>query len=236
MTGWPMTRFSHAGCLRLRGPPNAVGMFLSRLAGVLAPPLCVSCGALAPIGRPLCIRCGDTLRWLGHERASPGGVVVWAPLLYEGAARDIVAAVKFRGAVRLLEGMAAQIAASAPPELLRAAHLVPVPLHPARLRRRGFNQAERLARELGVRTGMPVLDCLERGGPGSTQVGRGRASRARATGGTFGLRPGAAPPRRALLVDDVVTTGATLAACADALRRLGSERVEAVTYARTPGR
>jgi predicted amidophosphoribosyltransferase len=115
--------------------------------------------------------------------------------------------------------------------------LVPVPLHPARARRRGFNQAERLAASIGRRTGLPVTDCLARRGPaGERQLGRGREERLGGIAGSIELRRGVPAPPRAVLVDDVVTTGATLAACAAALRDAGSREVAAVAYARTPGR
>jgi predicted amidophosphoribosyltransferase len=114
--------------------------------------------------------------------------------------------------------------------------LVPVPLHARRLRRRGFNQAERLAAAIAGRTGLHLVDCLARAGAARRQVGRDRAERLTGMHGTVAVRPGAMLPRRAILVDDVVTTGATLAACASALRAAGVRRVSAVAYARTPGR
>ena len=166
------------------------------------------------------------------------GLEAWAPLSYDGAARALVRALKFRGAPGLAAPMAAQIVAGAPAGLLAPrAELVPVPLHPARERRRGFNQAERLAAAIARRTGMPVSDCLRRVGPRrARQVGRGRAERLAGIAGSIELRSGAAPPVRAVLVDDVLTTGATLAACAEALRGAGSRRLAAVAYARTPAR
>jgi predicted amidophosphoribosyltransferase len=143
--------------------------------------------------------------------------------------------------------MAAQIAANAPAELLGAASappgsgraarrqaLVPVPLHPRRLRRRGYNQAASIADALARRTGLEVADCLARTGSAATQVGRGRAERRAGAAGSVELR--APAPDRAVLVDDVATTGATLAACAAALRLAGSVEVAAVVFARTIGR
>jgi ComF family protein len=145
-------------------------------------------------------------------------------------------ALKFRGATLAAEAMAAQIAVGAPASVLARGVLVPVPLHPRRLRRRGFNQAERLATALGRRTGLRVVDCLLREGPARTQVGRDRAERLAGVHGAIAVHAGAEPPRRAILVDDVVTTGATLAACAQALRAAGARQVTAVAYARTPAR
>jgi predicted amidophosphoribosyltransferase len=158
------------------------------------------------------------------------GVEVWAPVAYEGPARALVRGLKYRGAVGLAEPMAAAICAGAPS--LDGA-LVPVPLHPRRRRQRGYNQAERLAAATARRSGLEVADCLERHGPASArQVGRGRAERL--TGPA--IRARAPAPECALLVDDVCTTGATLAACAEALREAGARRVTALVYARTPGR
>jgi predicted amidophosphoribosyltransferase len=165
-----------------------------------------------------------------------GGVETWAPVAYEGPARDLVSALKFRAAAALADAMAAQIAARAPQRLLEGASLVPVPLHPARLRRRGFNQAERLASALARRTGLPIAGCLERRGGAGAQVGRGRLDRAVAVREVVAPRSGARIPARTLIVDDVATTGATLAACAVALRSAGAHRIAAVAYARTPGR
>jgi ComF family protein len=180
---------------------------------------------------------GD-LRWLSFEQAPGAGVPVWAAVAYEGPTHALVRALKFRGAIGLVDAMAAQMAANAPPGLLEGRSLVPVPLHAARRRRRGFNQAEALATALARRCGLLLADCLERtsGGARATQVGRGRDERMGALEGSVRMRAGAPVPLRALLVDDVVTTGATLAACAGALARAGVREVEAVVYARTPGR
>ena len=190
---------------------------------------------------------------------------MWAPVAYSGPARDLVKALKFRGATSLAGWMAAQIAANAPAALLAARApgaagtgrtpdaplLVPVPLHPRRLRRRGFNQAALIAGALAERTGLEVAHCLARTGPAGTQVGRAREQRRRGPVGTVevargpvtaapgdpaGARDGPAARGQILLVDDVVTTGATLAACSNALLAAGAAGVAAVAFARTVGR
>jgi ComF family protein len=206
--------------------------------GLLAPPACWSCGARARRREPLCLSCRADLRWLDGELVELAGVKVWAPLAYDGPVRALVGGLKFRGAIGLADPLAAQIAAAAPPRLLRRpALLVPVPLDPRRARARGYNQAERLAAAIARRTGMRVADCLRRrGGVGGRQLGRGRDARLAAHTGVVECRPGAHVPERALLVDDVVTTGGTVAACANALYAGGATEVAAVAYALTPGR
>jgi ComF family protein len=214
-------------------------MPLTRLLSLIAPPLCVACGSSASVHQPLCRECLLCLRWLsGEQSPAAPGVPVWAAVSYEGAARALVRALKFRGAVGLVDAMAAQMAANAPPGLLEGRSLVPVPLHPSRRRRRGFNQAAQIATALSRRCGLLVADCLERTGGGgrTSQVGRGREERLEALDGLIRVRPGKPVPLRALLVDDVVTTGSTLAACGAALATAGVREVGAVVYARTPGR
>jgi ComF family protein len=209
-------------------------MPLARLVSLLAPPLCWGCGGRAAGAHPLCGSCRAALHWLDERPLAVAGVEVWAPLAYEGPARALVGGLKFRGAAGLADQMAAAMLARAPPPLLDNAVLVPVPLHPARLRRRGFNQAERLAAAMAARSPLPVADCLGRAGETRAQVGRGRSARRAAARGSVHAR--APVPARALLVDDVITTGSTLAACAAALRDAGAREVAAIAYARTLGR
>ena len=205
---------------------------------LLAPPFCWACAGRARRGEPLCGGCRAELRWRGADAVGVEGVAVWAPVVYEGPARALVRGLKYRGATGLAEPLAAQVAAAAPPALLRPpAALVPAPCHPRRARARGYDQAALLAAALGRRAGLPVVDCLERRDRGAgRQVGRTRAHRLAGLDGALAVRRGARPPARAVLVDDVVTTGATVAACAAALQAAGAAEVAAVAYALTPGR
>jgi ComF family protein len=112
--------------------------------------------------------------------------------------------------------------------------VVPVPLHPARLRRRGFNPAALLARSLARAHGVPVAPrALERVRDTPSQTGLDRRARARNVAGAFRVRSGAWIPAHVWLVDDVVTTGATLHAAARTLRRAGARRIVALCAART---
>lgn len=203
------------------------------LVWMLVPPLCWGCGGVARRREPLCGGCRRLLRRLAPDPVLLCGVPVWAPVAYSGPARDLVRALKFRGATAVADAMAAQIAANAAPELLTGV-LVPVPLHPRRLRRRGYNQAALIADALARRAGLEVAGCLARRGSATTQVGRGRAERRAGPAGSVELR--GPVPHRAVLVDDVATTGATLAACAAALQVGGPVDVAAVVFARTIGR
>ncbi len=215
------------------------------MLALLAPPVCGACGdGLVHAGDVVCASCRAALPWLDGPRCPrcalpapcrpcPARAAAfdraWAPFAHEGSARQLVVALKFRGALTAADAMAAQMLAVAPAGLLDGAALVPVPAHPARRRQRGFDQAERLAAALARRSRLPLRHCLTRSA-GARQVGAGRTDRL--TPGRIGVRASGPAPPVAALVDDVHTTGATLDACARALRAAGSEHVVCLTYAR----
>jgi ComF family protein len=220
---------------------------IAELVALIVPPACAACAAPLPAAdRLVCSACLRALPWLGraccprcvlprHRRGgcSAGRAAfssAWAPLAYDGVARELVQALKFRGALPLAALMAAQMAANLPPPLRAVDAIVPVPAHPWRRRRRGFDPAGLIAAALAPRLEVPLRACLRRRG-GRRQVGAGRAQRRDPTRLAIGLR--APPPARVLLVDDVHTTGATLDACARALVGGGAESVAAVSYTRT---
>jgi predicted amidophosphoribosyltransferase len=239
-----------AGARRVVAPVGSVlagaRQILVPISSALAPPACWDCGATVAAGQPLCWACRAQLRFLRGERCPRCGLpspcagrcssgsalaAAWAPVAFEGPARALVHALKFRGALGVADAMAAQIVAGAPPGLLGApAALVPVPTHPLRRRVRGFDHAACLAAAIGARTGLPVVPCLVREGAPTRQAGSSRA--ARRAPGRIDVRARGDPPSYVVLVDDVHTTGATLEACASALRRAGACAVCAVAYAR----
>jgi competence protein ComFC len=111
--------------------------------------------------------------------------------------------------------------------------LVPVPLHPTRLRERGFNQADALAETLSRRTRVPILRCIERRRYTNTQTRFDRVERRQNLRNAFALRKGIdVSGKHLILLDDVVTTGSTLHECALVLRAAGAESVRAITVAR----
>ena len=225
-----------------------IARVVSELLALAVPPACVACRMpLARADLRLCAGCTRALPWLparvcrrcglpSHRRGCPAAGAAfaraWAPLAYDGVARDLVAALKFRGALPVAAVMAAHMAANLPADLRdgRRVALVPVPPHGGRRRRRGFDPAAELTAGLAARLGLPCRPCLRRRDRES-QLGATRAQRRRA--GRLAIELRAPPPARALLVDDVHTTGATLDACARALLAGGCREVVAITYART---
>jgi len=216
--------------------------FLAILGSVLVPPLCWSCRGPAPVRSALCPPCEHLLPWLDAQvparkvaaadsRSRPLHRA-WAPLSYEGVARDLVHALKFSGARGVAPSMARQLCDALPPRAFPPrAWLVPVPADPGRLRRRGFDHAEALAGALSELTGLPVARPLvrERATHGG-QRGLGRPERLLGQG--ISVRASGPVPPACVLVDDVLTTGATAWACARALRGNGANSVVFVAYCR----
>jgi predicted amidophosphoribosyltransferase len=184
----------------------------------LPPPYCERCGASVawPVRR--CVECKG--RRLAFARAR-------AAVVYDAAVRALVAGWKERGLRGLVVPAAALVVEVVPrPE---AAVLVPVPPDPERTLRRGHHTAGALAAELGRRWTLPVEPLVTRRRAGPRQKGLGLAGRRGNVAGAFAASR--APPRAAL-IDDVYTTGSTVAAAASALRSAGARRVEVVTFAR----
>ena len=201
---------------------------LRELISLVAPPLCGLCGAACAPREPLCAGCGRALRRARAIRTKlPSGLEVVSAAAYEGVAGRLVAAMKFSGRVALAAAAAEAMCRAAGGATCDAGIVVPVPASPGRARARGFDLAYTLAGEVHARIGGAFAYPLSRQ-DGPRQVGRSRADRL------------ADPPRirssrcagAVLLVDDVLTTGATLGACAGALREAGAGEVRAVTFAR----
>jgi predicted amidophosphoribosyltransferase len=203
--------------------------FLDALLAGLAPPRCAACGRSCRLQEVICPGCA---RRLAEAKPlcgkGPAGIdCAWSSAPHQGAARDLVTALKFRRLLPVAALMAERIDWLVPTALLGGA-IVPVPTAARRTRGRGFDPASEIAAALCRLNGVPIHACLIRDG-GGRQLGR---SRTRRIADPPRIRARGDAPASVLLIDDVFTTGATLSACADALRRAGAERVVAVTFAR----
>src|SRR5947199_4059009 len=193
---------------------------------MLLPVRCAACGVVGPSP---CAACIATMR-RAPALPAPDGVDRCASLLlYVDAAREVVARVKYRNARASVEWLAEGMAALVNPAEVDVVTWVPTTA--ARRRQRGFDHGRLLARALARRLGLPYRALLRRL-PGPPQTGRALAERRR--GPRLSARGIRAENSRVLLVDDVLTSGATLTAAARALRNSGVARVDAVTAARTP--
>lgn len=212
--------------------------------GIAAGPgLCADCwAALEFPGEPACSRCQIPLedRWdstrcracLAHPPSHSG---VTAAVLYTEPARQMVLRFKHGGRIGLAPLMARLMAARLPEET-GGALLVPVPLHRIRLWLRGYNQAALLAQSIARTSGRSVMvDALKRTRATSKLGGLGRAARARELQGAIIAnrhRTGALAGRDVVLVDDVLTSGATTAVCTIALLEAGARSVHIACFAR----
>lgn len=224
---------------------------------VVFPSACAACGRLLgqPTGGPLCAPC-----WRAMPRHPTPVCRCGLPVLprrpacgrcrrgrqpldagvslgpYEGPLRTAIHELKYRGrrrvAARLVEALLEE--ASARTLVGDTDVLVPVPLHPRRLRERGFNQAALIARELARRTGRPWAEgALVRRRETAPQAGLTAAARRRNVHDAFVVRRrGVVAGRVVTLVDDVLTTGATARACANALKAAGASEVRMLSLAR----
>lgn len=212
---------------------------------LLLPPACAGCGRF---GSLLCAACVADLRPVRNAPAflSPDpGVVLGdhleaavAAFAHHGSLRRALQRLKYGGAAALAAPLAAaalpafgEVSALAGP----GACLVPVPVHAARRRERGYNQAGLLAGALSELTGVGVRELLIRDRPTTRQHGLDRSARLRNLQAAFAPAPlsgATALPETAILVDDIITTAATLEACAEVLRRAGVGRALGFAIAR----
>jgi ComF family protein len=212
---------------------------LCREPGLRGRDLCTSCAGSLPSNRSACLRCAQPLpepsvccgQCLQHP---PPLTEVHAAFVYGFPLDRLLPRFKFHGdlpAGRLLSQLMAEALAPMP----RPEALVPVPLHRARLRTRGYDQALELARPLARSLRVPLLDeVLARVSNTRPQSELDAVARQRNLRHAFSVTPGLALPAHVALVDDVMTTGATLHAAARVLQRAGVARVDAWVCARAP--
>jgi competence protein ComFC len=210
--------------------------------GLFAPHYCLSCGIEGQLLCPecdkkhqpipeRCYRCRKlTPSWRTCKscRSSSHIRILIPCLIYAGEPKELVWRLKFHGAKAASKIIANRMARSLRPG---EAYLVPVPTATSRVRRRGYDQAKLIARELSRISGLPYLDCLSRGGQ-AHQVGASRTVRLQQLSKAYRVKkPLLISGRNIILVDDVVTTGATIEAAATVLRSAGARRVDALVYA-----
>ena len=237
--------------------PFKVDGWAGRLLRVVLPLRCLLCGDRGSRGRDLCAGCARDLALntpccprcaLPLETPAPlcGECVereppfaaAWAPFRYEHPLDLLESRFKFRGdlaAGRVLSSLMIERACGAGPR--RPDAIVPVPLHLSRLRERGYNQALELAKPLARAFGIALEpDLLRRVRATIAQTGLDAIARRRNLRDAFAVSERPAMPAHVALLDDVMTTGTTVRACARALRRAGVGRVDVWALARAPDR
>jgi len=221
-----------------------------KVADFLFPPHCLGCGregdflcipccrALPRLLPPLCPKCSRPLvqedrcpicqKW----RLEISGIR--SPFLFQGVVRQAIHQLKYNNFKALASPLAQLLAAYVETRPLPVEVIVPVPLHPRRLRERGYNQSALLARELGRLTSLPVVeDSLFklRDTPAQTRALNAEIRRSNVVG-VFACRDEKLKGKQVLLIDDVCTTGATLDSCAITLSRVGASSVWGLALAR----
>jgi ComF family protein len=228
------------------------------LTDMLFPPLCISCREPLGAGHGFCADCWSGIAFLDGPMCDccglpfafdPGEATFCAACLarrpsydraraifaYDDNSRAPILALKHADRLELIPGFAHWLERAGKPLLDQADLIVPVPLHRVRLWQRRYNQAAELARALGRRTSKAVaVRALERSRPTPSQGAMASArGRRRNVLGAFRVPdPAQVAGRNILLVDDVLTTGATAEACARALKRAGAGRVQILALAR----
>jgi len=244
-----------------RGILRGIKRAAAPLADVLLPHRCLGCGGIVEAAGVLCPACWDELEQIGPPcceacglpfeydagegalcgactRQPPPFARARAPLLYTEASRRLILSFKHGDRTEAAAAFAGWMIRAGGELINEAEAIVPVPLHWSRLFARRYNQAALLAQAIGRRTGIEVLpDTLVRRRRTPSQGYLSRKARRRNVAGAFAVPPKRAEQvagRRVLLVDDVMTTGATAAVCAGVLRRAEAVSVDVLTLARVP--
>ena len=221
-------------CDRLIAPADRARLVCRRCRSRLRPPpqpLCSRCGApRLRTGRSDAETCGECARWPEALACARSAFLLLPP------ADRIVHQLKYRGWRALADLMGSTLARVHRPEPMSLCTLVhAVPTTATRIRERGYNQAALIAQALARKIELPCADYLERAPAASSQTTLQPAKRAANVAGAFRVRAdmaGAMRGERILLVDDVLTTGATVAECAETLAAAGAVSVCVLTYAR----
>ena len=221
------------------------------LLGALYPPRCGGCGTigslwcetcqsgLLPVCAPMCAKCGEPNvphRLCAKCREHPLQIdFVRSVVIFQGALRQAVHRFKYQRLASLADLFGDWLGDYWIENQLHADRIMPVPLHPARERERGYNQSGLLAKRLSKRVGVPVAESgLQRIRATAVQMELDAAQRRLNVAGAFVCVDPAVRQKRVVVIDDVCTTGATLEACAAALLQARAASVFGLTLARTP--
>ncbi len=224
---------------RLRRFVLPLRCLLCGAAGAAGIDLCADCAAELPRNRSCCRRCALPLATPAElcgqcQQRAPPWDAAWAPFRYGWPLDRLESRYKF--GADLAAGRVLSTLWRREPCLVELPQLLlTVPLHRSRLRQRGYNQALELARPLARELVLPLRhDALRRVRQTAAQTDLDALGRRRNTRGAFALREGVTLPAHIAILDDVMTTGATLAECARVLRRAGVPRVDVWALARAP--
>lgn len=209
---------------------------LEAILDLLFPPRCTFCHRLTQGGASICPRCMERLPYTGNaaQQSFPHLDGCCSPLYYEGSVRDSLLRYKF-GGLKLYAVVYGHFLAKCVDENAFSCDSITwVPLSSRRLRRRGYDQARLLAEDLARELGLPC-SCLlrkKKNNPAQSRTGNAEKRRRNVKGAYESLEGADIAGRRILLVDDIVTTGATLSECASVLKSAGAEAVYGCTVAR----
>jgi ComF family protein len=201
--------------------------------------LCRDCAAELPRNRTCCVRCALPLAQSALLcgqciKRPPPWDTAWVPFRYAWPLDRLESRFKF-GADLAAGRVLSTLWLRETPHENQPQCIVPVPLHRARLRQRGYNQALELARPLARYFDVPLRhNLLQRTRPTAAQTDLSALARRRNVRGVFAVRSGVALPAHVALLDDVMTTGATLVECAKVLRRAGVQCIDVWALARAP--
>lgn len=234
-------------------------VFAQKTLDVLFPPRCMACEHAVDGRDAFCLPCWEKVRFLGNAvcgccglplEGGDGEALCYACIhtpkpydkaravvAYEGTVRKVIHHFKFRDRTHLAPVLARWMERAGKNLLSEADVIVPVPLHPLRMMARKYNQALLLAKHLSTISGITLMPrLLQRKKRTKRQAGLGVAQRQANVEGAFSVRSlcqNALQGKTVLLVDDVMTTGATLEACSRALLKAGAGKVHVLTLART---
>ncbi len=202
-----------------------------KLISAVFPARCAICGQVTAGGRRICPRCEEQslpqalFRRLEESTSFDGDVFCVSPFLYEGLPRRMVLDLKFRGKKKNAKWLAERLLLVLPPRWQTADVVCWVPMSAIRKKERGYDQSELIARQTARKLGRPCRKLITKFRENQTQHELDARERAINVMGVYKSNPSRVSGKRILLIDDIVTTGATLSACIQALKKAGAAEI-----------